>query len=239
MPAAARYGCLWSRWGRETSAFEAVLEANRERKAVAVVTTLRTANNDWWPRKILAGDPLGAVLEEAFRFDQSGLHGGEFVHVHNPPVAAGDHRGRAYCAECDPDGRQAGYDVSVIDPRGAFATGARFPDIALIPMAGGRIAEPRRLMRARRFWRLPMIPRLMIRPFPPRLKSECFYIGALGSKKTQASRVERLQKMGFSDEEIAPDPRAYRPAHRRQGRCRNCHFHHGRNDPLLAPGQLT
>jgi xanthine dehydrogenase accessory factor len=35
------------------------------------------------------------------------------------------------------------------------------------------------------------------------LKSECFYVGALGSKKTQASRVERLQKMGFSDEQIA------------------------------------
>ncbi len=65
---------------------KAVLEANRERRAVAVVTSIANGEQRLVAKENLGSDPLGAVLEEAFRFDQSGLHGGEFVHVHNPPL---------------------------------------------------------------------------------------------------------------------------------------------------------
>ena len=65
---------------------KAVLDANRERRAVAVITSIANGEQRLVAKENLGSDPLGAVLEEAFRFDQSGLLGGEFLHVHNPPL---------------------------------------------------------------------------------------------------------------------------------------------------------
>lgn len=182
---------------------KAVLEASRERRAVAVVTTLENGEQRLVAKENLGSDPLGAALEEAFRFDQSGLHGGEFVHIHNPPLRLVI-IGAVHIAQgVIPMARQAGYDIKVIDPRGAFATGARFPDITLhttwpedvLPGLG---VDARTALLA-----LTHDPKIDDPALSIALKSECFYIGALGSKKTQASRVERLQKMGFSDAVIA------------------------------------
>jgi xanthine dehydrogenase accessory factor len=179
----------------------AVLEASRERRAVAVVTSIENGQQRLVAKEKLGSDPLGAALEEAFRFDQSGLHGGEFVHIHNPPLRL---IGAVHIAQgVIPMARQAGYDVTVVDPRGAFATGARFPDITLhttwpedvLPGLG---VDARTALLA-----LTHDPKIDDPALSIALKSECFYIGALGSKKTQASRVERLQKMGFSDAVIA------------------------------------
>jgi xanthine dehydrogenase accessory factor len=102
-----------------------------------------------------------------------------------------------------PIAQALGYDVTVIDPRGAFATGARFPGMALhaewpdevIPRIG---LDPRTAMIA-----LTHDPKIDDPALDAALKSEVFYIGALGSKKTQASRVERLKAAGFTDQQIA------------------------------------
>ncbi len=76
-------------------------------------------------------DPLAEKLDEAFRFDQSGSHDGQFINIHNPPlrlvIIGAVHIAQAVI----PIAQALGYDVTVIDPRGAFATGARFPGIAL------------------------------------------------------------------------------------------------------------
>ena len=181
----------------------AVLEAKRERRAVAVVTIIENGEQRLVAKENLGKDSLDAALEEAFRFDQSELHGGEFIHIHNPPLRLVI-IGAVHIAQgVIPMARQAGYDVTVIDPRGAFATGARFPDITLhttwpedvLPGLG---VDARTALLA-----LTHDPKIDDPALSIALKSECFYIGALGSKKTQASRVERLQKMGFSDAVIA------------------------------------
>ena len=102
-----------------------------------------------------------------------------------------------------PIAQQAGYDVTVIDPRGAFATGARFPGIELyvewpdevIPKLG---LDPRTAMIA-----LTHDPKIDDPALFAALQSELFYIGALGSKKTQGARAARLKEAGFTEAQIA------------------------------------
>ena len=96
----------------------------------------------------------------------------------------------------------AGYDVTVIDPRASFATDERFPGITLNgewPDDGMRDLDPDRRTA---IVTLTHDPKLDDPGIEVALKSDAFYIGALGSRKTHAARVERLTAAGFSKTEI-------------------------------------
>jgi xanthine dehydrogenase accessory factor len=182
---------------------EQLLAARANRQAVALITRLDTGEQRIVPRSVAAQDPLAEKLDEAFRFDQSGSHDGQFINIHNPPLRLVIIGAVHIAQSVIPIAQQLGYDVTVIDPRGAFATGARFPGIALhaewpdeiIP----RISlDPRTALIA-----LTHDPKIDDPALNAALKSEVFYIGALGSKKTQASRAQRLKEAGFSDEALA------------------------------------
>ena len=182
---------------------EDLLAARAGRRAVALVTDLASGEQRLVTRAQAAQDPLAAKLDEAFRFDQSGAHEGQFINIHNPPLRLVIIGAVHIAQSVIPIAQQLGYDVTVIDPRGAFATGARFPGIALhaewpdevIPRIG---LDPRTAMIA-----LTHDPKIDDPALDAALKSEVFYIGALGSKKTQASRVERLKAAGFTEQQIA------------------------------------
>jgi xanthine dehydrogenase accessory factor len=180
-----------------------LLAARANRQAVALITDLESGEQRIVPRAQAASDPLAAKLDEAFRFDQSGSHEGQFINIHNPPLRMVIIGAVHIAQSVIPIALQLGYDVTVIDPRGAFATGARFPGIALhaewpdevIPKIG---LDPRTALIA-----LTHDPKIDDPALDAALKSDVFYIGALGSKKTQASRAERLKAAGFTDEQIA------------------------------------
>ena len=182
---------------------EQLLAARANRQAVALITNLETGEQRIVPRSAAASDPLAAKLDEAFRFDQSGSHEGHFVNIHNPPLRLVIIGAVHIAQSVIPIAQQLGYDVTVIDPRGAFATGARFPGIALhaewpdevIPKIG---LDPRTALIA-----LTHDPKIDDPALHAALKSDVFYIGALGSKKTQASRAERLKAAGFTEEQVA------------------------------------
>jgi len=182
---------------------EQLLAARANRQAVALITRLDTGEQRIVPRSAAAQDPLAEKLDEAFRFDQSGSHDGQFINIHNPPLRLVIIGAVHIAQSVIPIAQQLGYDVTVIDPRGAFATGARFPGIALhaewpdeiIPQIG---LDPRTALIA-----LTHDPKIDDPALNAALKSEVFYIGALGSKKTQASRAQRLKEAGFSDEALA------------------------------------
>lgn len=181
---------------------EQLLAARANRQAVALVTDLKTGAQRIVPRAQAAQDVLAGKLDEAFRFDQSGSHEGQFINIHNPPLRLVIIGAVHIAQSVIPIAQQLGYDVTVIDPRGAFATGARFPGIALhaewpdevIPRIG---LDPRTAMIA-----LTHDPKIDDPALDAALKSEVFYIGALGSRKTQASRVERLKAAGFTEQQI-------------------------------------
>ncbi|MCB1379710.1 MAG: XdhC family protein [Alphaproteobacteria bacterium] len=179
-----------------------VLEARVSRKAVALVTDLATGDQRLVTRAGAKDDPLAASLDEAFRFDQSGSHDGQFINIHNPALRLVIIGAVHIAQSVIPIAQQLGYDVVVIDPRGAFATGARFPGISLhaewpdevIPQIG---LDARTAMIA-----LTHDPKIDDPALHAALASEAFYIGALGSKKTQTSRVARLKDAGFTDQQI-------------------------------------
>jgi xanthine dehydrogenase accessory factor len=182
---------------------EQLLAARANRQAVALITDLASGAQRIVPRGDAANDPLAEELDEAFRFDQSGSHEGQFINIHNPPLRLVIIGAVHIAQSVIPIAQQLGYDVTVIDPRGAFATGARFPGIQLhaewpdevIPRIG---LDPRTALIA-----LTHDPKIDDPSLDLALRSEAFYIGALGSKKTQGSRAQRLKDAGFPDEQLA------------------------------------
>lgn len=187
--------------------FGQIMDARAQRKPVALVTALETGAQRVVARDHAADDILAQVLGDAFRFDRSGVHkvpeGEFFVHIHNPPlrliVIGAVHIAQAVI----PIARAAGYDVIVIDPRGAFATGARFPDIALHAEWPDEVLPGLGLDQRTAMLALTHDPKIDDPSLNLALKSKVFYIGALGSKKTQAARARRLAEAGFPPADIA------------------------------------
>ena len=173
-----------------------LIEARKLRHGVAVVTNTKTGEQQLIACAEAAAD---SDLEKAFRFDKSGLAGDDFIAVYNPPLRLVIIGAVLIAQSVIPIAQACGYDVIVIDPRGAFATGARFPGVLLhadwpqdiLPQIGldGRTG----------FMALTHDPKIDDPALELALKSAVFYIGALGSKKTQAARHERLAKMGFDE----------------------------------------
>jgi len=184
-----------------------LLAARAQRRGVAVVTDLSSGAQHLVPRTEAAADPLAAILDQGFRFDQSGVHktdaGEYFVHINNPAlrlvIIGAVHIAQALI----PIAQNAGYAVTVIDPRGAFATGARFPDIDLHPEWPDEIIPKIGLDSRTALVALTHDPKIDDPALTAALRSDVFYVGALGSNKTQATRRERLTRHGFSAAQLA------------------------------------
>ncbi len=184
-----------------------VLEAKEARRPVAVVTDLATGAQRMVARSDAGGDPLAGILDAAFRFDKSGVErtgqGEVFVTVHNPPLRLVITGAVLIAQALIPMAKAAGYDVWVVDPRGAFATGARFPDIQLHAQWPDEIIPQIGLDARTAFMALTHDPKIDDPALALALTSEVFYVGALGSRKTQASRVERLKARGLDEAALA------------------------------------
>jgi xanthine dehydrogenase accessory factor len=91
----------------------------------------------------------------------------------------------------------------VVDPRTAFASDARFPDVVLSTDWPDEAMEKLKPNRRTAVVTLTHDPKLDDPALSVALRSDAFYIGALGSKKTHAARCKRLQALGFGEEELA------------------------------------
>jgi xanthine dehydrogenase accessory factor len=176
----------------------ATITAKSERSAIAVVTNLTSGTQRIITRADAANDP---IFDKAFRFDKSGVEqtpeGEVFITIHNPPLRLVIIGAVLIAQSVIPMAQAAGYDVTVIDPRGAFATGARFPSVALIDQWPDEILPTLKMDARTAILALTHDPKIDDPALDIALKSEVFYIGALGSKKTHASRLERLAAKGF------------------------------------------
>jgi xanthine dehydrogenase accessory factor len=183
------------------------LNAERQaRRAAILVTDL----GDGRDRLVREGDSvsgeLGVALEKAFRSGKSGTIEAEgrnfFLNAHLPPprlVAIGAvHISQALA----PMARIAGFDIEIIDPRTAFATEARFPDVPLFAEWPEDVLKRRPFDAYTGVAALTHDPKIDDFALKSALKTGCFYVGALGSRKTHAKRVERLTAMGVTAEEI-------------------------------------
>lgn len=151
------------------------------------------------------GQVLRGQYPERMRMDRSGVEADTetFVAVHNPPlrlvVVGAVHIAQALV----PMAQIAGYDPVVIDPRAAFATPERFPGVILMEDWPDEAVTTLGLDARSALVLLTHDPKLDDPALQAALHRDCFYIGALGSKKTHAARVERMQQAGFSADQIA------------------------------------
>jgi xanthine dehydrogenase accessory factor len=90
-------------------------------------------------------------------------------------------------------------DVAIIDPRTAFATSERFPDVTLLAEWPDEAMASLGLDAYTAFVALTHDPKIDDPGLEAALRSECFYIGALGSRKTHGRRIERLTAAGFDE----------------------------------------
>ena len=152
-------------------------------------------------------DPLAAQIEAALRAGKSTMaeHAGvrAFLTVQAPParlVCIGAvHISQALA----PMARQAGFDMTIVDPRTAFATAERFPDV-MVTAAWPDDALPRIGLDA--YTAVTLLthdPKIDDPALVAALKADCFYIGALGSRKTHAARVARMAAQGFGEAALA------------------------------------
>jgi xanthine dehydrogenase accessory factor len=150
---------------------------------------------------------LGLAARAAARTDVSGeieIDGRTwFLEVHNPPLEL-VLTGAVHIAQpLAQMARLAGYGVRVIDPRAAFVTQARFPDIALYQGWPDEILARSPLGSRSALVVLAHDPKIDDPALEAALASPAFYIGALGSKKTHAARLERLSGRGFDAAALA------------------------------------
>lgn len=192
----------------ERALLDQLLKAKSTRKPVAVVTWLSSGTQQLIERgESVADSALSEAVNDGFRTDRSRTMeiGGEevFINIHNPPLRL-VLIGAVHIAQAlIPMAAQLGYDPVVIDPRTAFASeerfagvprDARWPDEAL-PEVG--------LDTRTAFVALTHDPKIDDPALQIAMTSEVFYIGALGSKRTHAKRVDRLTEAGLSAEQIA------------------------------------
>jgi len=193
----------------DASILNELLEAQAAKRAVVLATRLSDGiqklvyltdkNEDSWllevVSQVLTSDKSRVIT------DPQGVEW--FLNAFNPPlrmiVIGAVHIARPLSIM----GHLAGYDVTIVDPREAFASPERFPDVtvrcewpdeamaALAPDARTAVVT------------LTHDPKLDDPALVAALNSPCFYIGALGSKKTHGSRLERLKAQGFNDQALS------------------------------------
>src|SRR5436190_4953247 len=177
------------------------------RRAAVVVTDVASGEQRLVKAADVANDPLKGLLEKHIRSGKSGMEetpqGKFFLTVHEPParlvITGAVHISQALA----PIARLLGYDVTIVDPRTAFASIERFPDVKLIAEWPDAALPPLGIDRYTAFVALTHDPKIDDPALTHALSRDCFYIGALGSKKTHSRRLERLKEQGLTDEALA------------------------------------
>jgi xanthine dehydrogenase accessory factor len=181
--------------------------ARNSRRAVAYVTDLVTGEGQAVDGSQIAMHVLREDIEKALRSGKPAMveaEGGQmFVNVYVPPpqiaVIGAVHISQALAAMAP----VAGFDIRIIDPRTAFATPERFAGIDIVADWPEDVLKDRPLDAYTALVAVTHDPKIDDFPIAEALRTGCFYVGALGSRKTHAKRVERLQAAGLGEAEIA------------------------------------
>jgi xanthine dehydrogenase accessory factor len=177
------------------------------RRAAIVITNVEDGTQRLVKSADIARDPLRAVLAGHLRTSKSGMEdtaeGRVFLTVYVPApqliIIGAVHISQALA----PIGKLLGYDVTIVDPRTAFASPERFPDVKVIAEWPDKALPPLNVDRYTAFVALTHDPKIDDPALMHALARDCFYIGALGSRKTHGRRIERLKGQGLSDADIS------------------------------------
>jgi xanthine dehydrogenase accessory factor len=174
---------------------------------VVVVTDTESGTQRLVKAADVAKDPLADVLEKRLRMAKSGMEetaqGRVFLTVHVPSpqlvITGAVHISQTLA----PLGQMLDYEVSIVDPRTAFATPERFPGVKVLAEWPDAALPPLNVDHYTAFVALTHDPKIDDPALLHALSRDCFYIGALGSRKTHGRRLERLKAQGVSDAALA------------------------------------
>ena len=182
--------------GPEVALIEALVAKKASRQAVAYLVNIQS-----WERRLAA--PGDGDLAERFFAEKSGVTGDWFVSIHNPPlrmvVVGAVHIAQPLLQMA----RLAGYDAVLVDPRAAFLTAERFPGERLVDVWPDEALVAERIDGRTAVVTLSHDPKIDDPAIVEALRSEAFYLGCLGSKKTHRTRLARLAKAGVPDGDLA------------------------------------
>jgi xanthine dehydrogenase accessory factor len=185
-------------------------EVNAERAArrpVVVITDVVDGAQRVVKAADIPADPLAADLARQLRMGKSGMIEADgkklFLNVYAPTarlvIIGAVHISQALA----PLARSLDYDVVVVDPRTAFASPERFPDVPLFADWPDVALPPLKVDHYTAFVAVTHDPKIDDPALLHAFERDCFYIGALGSRKTHAKRGERLRSQGATDADIA------------------------------------
>ena len=191
---------------------DAVITASAESRTIAIATALKSGaqllvDGDLVEGELALDDASVAAIREALRADRNitldTAEGRVFVQVFSPPrrcfVIGAVHIAQPLV----PMLIATDYKPIVIDPRGAWATAERFPGVELTSEWPDEALERLKPDRASAIVALTHDPKIDDPALTVALRSEAFYIGALGSRRTHAKRLERLSALGFGENQLS------------------------------------
>jgi xanthine dehydrogenase accessory factor len=196
----------------KTEMLNRLLQDQKAKRQVALLTHLETgAQSLVYPDETYGDLAVDAALQtvtlDAFRDDHSHVqatpNGDVFIQVFNPSlrmvVVGAVHIAQPLARMA----AMAGWDVTIVDPRGSFASSDRFPGVHLINEWPDEALTELDLDRRTAVVTLTHDPKIDDPALQVAIRSDAFYIGSLGSRKTHAARLKRLKEADFTDDEMA------------------------------------
>lgn len=191
---------------------DAILLAGKESRSLALATDLASGRQLLFDREHSEGElelaaDARAAVRAALEADRNGVietaAGRVFVEVFSPPrrcfVVGAVHIAQPLVQML----ALAEYHAIVVDPRESFSTAARFPGVELTTEWPDEALERLKPDHRSAVVTLTHDPKLDDPALAVALRSDCFYIGALGSRRTHAARLHRLAEMGFGEAELS------------------------------------
>lgn len=194
--------------GADAAAVDRLTKARANREGLVVATSMKDG------KRVIVGDSepvppgaLGEHIQRAFGTGESKMvetpDGQVFIHALLPAprlvIVGATHIGQVLAELAG----MVDLDVTIIDPRTAFASADRFPDKKLITEWPGVAIDRMGLDRYTAVVVLAHVANIDDEGLVAALKAPCFYIGALGSNRNQSKRRERMKAQGFTDADIA------------------------------------
>jgi xanthine dehydrogenase accessory factor len=186
---------------------KSIIEKKNNKSEFAIITNLKTGESEIFEKD----KPLSKEMEiysnqinQFFKSKKNGVieNSEIFVETYILPIKV-IVVGAVHIAQYLVDfAKSLNFEISIIDPRGYFASEQRFPDMKIINKWPNEAFKEIETNENTALIALTHDPKIDDPALQHALKKKFYYIGALGSKKTHESRCQRLKEAGFSDEQL-------------------------------------
>jgi len=186
---------------------KSIIEKKKNKSEFAIITNLSTGDSEIFEKD----KPLSKEMEvyssqinQFFKSKKNGVieNSEIFVETYILPIKV-IVVGAVHIAQYLVDfAKSLNFEISIIDPRGYFASEQRFPDMKIINKWPNEAFKEIETNENTALIALTHDPKIDDPALQHALKKKFYYIGALGSKKTHENRCQRLKEAGFNDEQI-------------------------------------